>query len=357
MNVHISCTPEFSVDKLDEIIDLLNSIPGELTFKRGELLDQEQFSTINNKFVDLDNLEVLGFDEFLDLVQSYRVINKKKINENEFVILISTIRNDKNWFSAFKKKNIFIHGEEWDLISDVDSKFAIAYQCVGNIFHSLMDLKTEDFHMKSIGCIDDFCGYKPDILLKMQSANICPSCLQRSVEKGINSYMMSHFISILEEIRKEFVISKRFFQQTNLEKVKVDEKCKITIGSKIIVLEPLPKTMYICFLKNIDGILSNKKCENKHLFQEIYDIVKTQNPDKYAIQNMCCNQVEFSDGPLRNIPTFETNRNKIRTELTKKLGTTLANHYSVNKSEGKDRLSLFKIPLREDQLILAPKFR
>ena len=51
-----------------------------------------------------------------------------------FVILISSIRHNENWFGAPNQKNIFVRGDEWDVISEVDSKFGIAYKCVENIF-------------------------------------------------------------------------------------------------------------------------------------------------------------------------------------------------------------------------------
>ena len=140
MNVHITCTPEFSFEKLEEIVSLLISIPGELRFIKGNPLTQVQYKRLNEKFTNIDQISSLEFDEFFDLVQWYREL--KDIHNNDFVILISSIRNSRNWFSAFNKKNIFIHGDEWDLISDVDSKFGLAYQCVGNIFHSLTEFRS-----------------------------------------------------------------------------------------------------------------------------------------------------------------------------------------------------------------------
>ena len=51
-------------------------------------------------------------------------------------------------------------------------------------------------------------------------------------------------------------------------------------------MEVLPRVMYIGFLNNIDGFPSDKKCENKNLFEEIYIKIK-KNPDELAIQKMC----------------------------------------------------------------------
>ena len=353
MNVHITCTPEFSFEKLEEIVSLLISIPGELKFVKGKPLTQVHFKRLNEKFENIDQITGFEFEEFFDLVQWYREL--REIEDNDFVILISSIKNTRNWFSAFNNKNIFIHGDEWDLISDVDSKFGLAYQCVGNIFHSLMDLKINDFHKTAKSCISDFCGYKPDILMKLQSANICQSCYERSVNKGISDLIMTHIISILEEIRMEFVISKKFSRQANLEKVEIDSKGKIKIGDKIIKMDLLPRVMYICFLKNLNGFPTEQLCENKDNFEKIYRLIKKR-PDEYAIIKMCCNKINYANRIERRKPTFETYRSKIRRALIDKLGQTLSNYYAINLVEPQNSQNLFKVNLPPEYLDIDVRF-
>lgn len=360
MNVHITCTPEFSSEKLKEVVDLLSSIPGELKFIYEDPLTKTQYRRLNKKFDDINQISSLSFEEYFYLVQDFRE-RIKEIKNTDFVVLISSIRNYPNWFSAFNNKNIFIHGQEWDMISDVDSKFGIAHQCIENIFQSLIDIDIENYtqepniHWLSIGCINDFCENKIDILKKLQSANICQSCYERSVQKGVNDYIMTHIISILEEIRKEFVISKKYLKQANLEQVKVDEKGKITIGGKAIKMELLSRVMYIGFLKNIDGIPTAKKCENINLFEEIYLLLKS-NPDEFAIQKMCCGTIKYNTSIERRKPTFETYRSKIKMAIKEKLGQTLANYYSVNLVEDQNNQILFKVNMKKELLDISPHF-
>lgn len=363
MKVYITCTPEFSVDKLNEIVSLLKSIPGELDFKTAEPLTQSQYKRINRKFENISQISNLTFEEFFDLVQDNRErIRKEEITENDFVILISSIQNTKEWFSAFNKRNIFIHGDEWDLISNVDSKFGIAHQCVENIFQSISELNIDDIdlepniHQTTIGCINDFCDEKTDIIRKLQTANICPSCYQRAVDKGMSDYILAHIISIIEEIRKEFVIARNFPRQANLEMVIVDEKGNITIGDRIIKMDTLPKVMYINFLKHIEGIPTNKLCESKDQFDEIYKILKS-NPDEYVITRMCCNKLQYKDKiPEKIKPTFEIYRSKIKMALKEKLGDVLSNFYAINLITDQNRQSIFKVPLSNGQFEVHSKF-
>ena len=364
MNVILTCTPEYSPFKLAEIVKLLQSIPGELNFIEGKPFTQAQFKWANKKFENMNQITSLSFSEFFGIVQYYREnreIDNRKINDNEFVIIISSIKNQFNWFSAFQKKNIFVHGDEWDIFSAVDAKFGIAYQCIENVFQSLIELDIEhvdieqNIHMEPIGCINDFCGHKPDILRKLQSANICDGCFQRAKDKGVTYFVLSHIISIMEVIRKEFVISKRFLQEATLEKVIIDETGNVRIGERIIKLDIMPKVLYICFLKNLSGIPSKKLCENKRKFEEIYSLIKT-NPKDDSIRRMCCDEIKENKTRYRYKPTFETYRGKIKMALKEKLGETLSNLYTVNLVQDLDKQNIFKIPLTLGQFEIHLKF-
>lgn len=360
MNVFITCTPEFSYDKLDEIVTLLSSIPGELKFIKGKPLNYTQFRRLNPKFEDVSQIMSLTFEELFDLIQGYREF--REIIDEDYIILVTSIRNRLRWFSAFSKNNIFIQGDEWDLISSVDSKFSIAHQCVENIFQSLIDIdiynaeSEPNIHFDAINCINDFCKNKSHILRKLQSANICESCYQRAIDKGVNDFLLTHIVSILEEIRREFVISKKLLSQTRIEKVVIDEKGNITIGDRIIKMNTLPKVMYINFLRHIEGIPSNKLCENKEQFEGVYIKLKS-NPDDYAIAKMCCNKIKYKNKqPEKNKPTFETYRTRIKNALKDKLGVILANFYAINLITDQNNQSIFKVPLSPGQFEIHPKF-
>jgi len=353
MNVYLTNTPEFSNEKLDEIIALLQGIPGELKFDKKDSFTQSQYKWLNPRFQDIEEIDSLTFKEYFDLVQGYREF-QKDIKDEDFVILISSIRHDGNWFSAFSHRNIFVHGHEWDIISNVDSKFGIAYQCVENIFQSLIDLDImhindePNIHHEPIGCINDLCGYKPEILKKLRMADICDSCYARSQSKGVSDFIITQILDILEVIRKEFVLSGRFKRKHPLEQIKIYPNGKIDIGGKNIVLNILPKVLYICLLKNLDGIPSDEVCENKDLFEQIYLKLK-KNPDELAIQRMCCKKMKGD----KHTPTFAIYKRRINEELIKKLGTTIANYYFVTLVEDKNHQNLYRVNLPEDKLVLS----
>jgi hypothetical protein len=365
MNVYLTSTPEFSNEKIEDVAKLVLEIPGELKFIKCDPLTEAQFNRLCNRPEDVTQISSLSFEEYFDLIQGYRETaktpNNKHFTEDDFIIVISSIRHNLNWFSAFNKRNIFIHGVEWDLISDVDSKFGIAYECVENIFQSLINLDIHNYdqepniHMSSIGCINDFCREKKQILNKLQSANICQSCYERSVASGVNDLVMTHIVSIMEEIRKEFVIYRRFTREANLEKLRIDEKGDIYIGDRKINMNTLPKVMYICFLKNIEGFPTDQICENEKQFEKIYKIIK-KNPDEYAVRRMCCRTITYGNRTEKIRPTFETYRTRIKEALVNVLGDTLTNYYHVNLTEDQNNRNIFRVSLNNDYLEIDPKF-
>jgi uncharacterized LabA/DUF88 family protein len=120
-------------------------------------------------------------------------------------------------------------------------------------------------------------------------------------------------------------------------------------------METLPKVMYINFLNHIEGIPTDKLCENRSQFDDIYQILK-KDPDDYAITKMCCNKVQYRDKIERIKPTFETYRSKIRMALKEKLGDVLSNFYAINLITDQNKQNIFKVPLSNGQFEVHSKF-
>jgi len=360
MNIHITCTPEFSTDTLTEVVDLLSGILGEMKFIYSKPLSTNQTKRLNPRFENINCIDSLSFDDLFNYIDDHRDI--REIGANEFLVVITSIRNNQNWFSAFKENNVFVHGDEWDMISDVDSKFGIAHQCIENIFQSLIKLdinnvmEEQNIHMKSIGCINDFCGNKKEILQKLQSANICDSCFDRAINGDVSGNVIAHIVEILEFIRKQFVISRNFTRTLKPQNIIVDENGIITVGDHEIKMEIMPKTLYIYFLKNLMGLPTNKLCDEVKEFENIYSILNTKNPDLDTVSRLCCNKIKTPTKVITLKPTLETNRSKIKGALKRKLGELLCSKYAINRVKREDDTNIFKINLNQDNIHIAPAF-
>ena len=354
MKVHITCTPEYPEEHLDEIITLLKESPGEIKFEKGELWDRSQFSIFDSRFENIKNITSLTFEEYFTLINKYRII--LKIPNDEFVILISTIKNSKNWFSAFHYKDIFIHGADWDSYSEVDAKYGIAFQCVENIFQSLIELDIDNYedepniHLESTGCINDFCKKKIEVIYKLRNADICESCVDRALNKAINPNILEHISEITEKIRHQFVSKRKFRSEMNPKNVEINEQWQIKIGDK--EFEPsakLSKLLFIYFLTNPDGIQTPELCAKKDDFLKIYKAINTRAHD-YTVKRLCCDDKKIAP------KTFRTYKSRLKKELIQLLGNELAKHYIIQSEEIEHNNFRYKINLEHEYTKIKPLF-
>ena len=354
MNVNITCTPEYSFDELSQIVELLNKVPGEITFRSNtELVTAEQFSMMVDKFESPESIKTLSFEELFKLCDCYRKI--KNIPKDEFIIMITSIPNEKNWFSAFENKYIFVNSEDWKYYSDRDSKFGIAYQIVENIFQSLIKLNISDInnepniHLDSIGCINDMCINKSEVLFKLRTADICESCSKRAVTENLNQIVMNQILEIIDLVRKEFRWTNTKKVESPSEIVTVDEKLKIEIGNKSISIMPTLRVLYVLLLKYNEGVV----------IQKIYNFY-----------DECCEFYKGSEGPRVDLSPikkiiapkdFDFNylsqiKYRINTKLVEILGANNADNYLIELNMEEKSNNKYKINLNKEKIKIASKY-
>jgi len=351
MKVYITSTPEFSFEIVKEVILILNQTPGELEFILGKPLTVNQYSLAHPKMKTIDKIKYLYFDELFGLCNSYRTI--REVPEDAFVVLVTSIKNHKYWFSAFNERNIFIDGEEWEYYTRRDAKYSISYQVLENIFQSLIDLNIDDvenepnIHIPSIGCINDMCMDKKDVMLKLRTADICDSCLDRADEKKVDPLVLEHIKTSIDNLREVFVNSNRIKSKVKPLAVYIDSKRKVNIGDKNIEIVPLQKVLFIFFLKNLQGVETKLLSEYEDDLYEVYLEIR-QSAEKDRIKRMF-NPDKGGD------PSFDIHKSKLNKVLLEKLGAKLAEYYIISKVEIKDGINIYRINLDDDYITIDPK--
>jgi len=353
MKVHIASTPQYSLDELNEITSLLKQIPGELEFILSGSLTSKQLALKNPIWKDIDEIVSLSFDELFQVCDTYRAI--WDIPEEDYVVVVTSFRNDLNWFSAFNGKNIFVHGDGWEYYTKRDSKFGVAQQIVENIFQSQIELDINDIenepniHMESIGCINDMCSKKTEILLKLRTADICDSCLDRAEEKNVNPLILEHISVIIRNLREAFVNSNRIKSTIKPKDVLIDSERSIKIGKSNVDLHPLNKVLFIFFLKNLQGIETKLVCEYQEDLYNIYKEIR-DDPERLPIKRM------FESVTGAN-PTFEIVRSRLNKALVEQLGAQLAEYYILTTLVIRDGINKYKINLEDEYIKIEPSKR
>lgn len=350
MKVYLTSTPEFSLEVLTEVALILGRTPGELEFILGKPLTVAQYGLANPKMNSIETIENLSFDEFFDLCNTYRII--KELPDDAYVVLVTSIKNHKDWFSAFKGKNIFIHGEEWEYYTKKDAKYGISYQVVENIFQSQIELNIDDvdnepnIHMESIGCINDMCMNKTDVMLKLRTADICGSCIDRAINRNVNPLVLQHIQESIESLRTEFVNSYRITSAVKPLVVHIDHKRSIKIGDKKFEIVALQKVLFIFFLKNTQGIETKLVCDHQDELISLYKEIRTSG-EKTKIKRMF-------DPEKGADPSFDSHKSKLNRALYNVLGAKLAEFYIITKVEIQDRKNIYKINLDDDYIRIDP---
>ena len=347
MNIHVTSTPDISDEFIQSICDELNKVKGEMKFIKGNKLSINQLTRLNQSFNQVDEIESLSFDELFSICEGYRFI--EGIDDDKFVVLLTSIRNDLKWFSASLGKNIFVDTNDWEELTGKNPKYSISYQIIENIFQSLLGITYQNadgnpnVHSNTRGCINDFCENKSDVLLKLRTADICLSCINRAIELGVTGNTLNNIQKIFLNLSKE-IRSLNTQALVQPEVIHIYEKGRIEIGNKEIKLEPLPKTLFIFFVKHTDGKALNSL--DAHT-QELFEIYLKIRPGGELIK------IENLVKPYLNpSSTFTKNMSSLNKSLITQLGDSIAEYYTVNK-DGDD---IYKVRITPDYLDIRPEF-
>jgi hypothetical protein len=360
MKIHLICSPEYNIEDLKEVYELLNSFKGTMEFYMSEyefnkmdfnFLNYELYPEHNFKFESDKKKKTfikelgypLSFEELFSLCDSFR--KKRRIRRNDFVVLITNRFNSLNWFSHCNAdKNIFIHAAEWEKFHiRVHHKYPVAYQVIENILQNLMDIESLDgynefVHYHVRGCINDFCKDKREVILKLRTADICGSCFKRIEEMEIPFDITDQVFQILEGLRTQFLFSKKVNRVSVPYTIYINEDNKLLIpqlGNMELKLEPILSSLYILFLLNPEGIKARDLSGHSSKLRNIY---------KFLNPNAIPEQVRKSINDLTNYDngSFSQKKAKINKEIKSLLGDTRAQDFLITGRPGQP----FKINLR-----------
>lgn len=348
MKVYITGTPNVPKKTIDEITTLLNSVNGEIKFIPIDPYTKEQLVFSNPKFQDLDQIGLLSAEELFKLGSTYRIMNPL-IQMEDIVVVISQFTHSDYWFSATSMNNIFVDANGWEYITENDSIYGISYQIIENVFQSLIGIqydnaiKHPNVHMHPIGCINDMCVEKKDVMLKLRSGYICNSCLQKAVERNVSQSKILQIHQLIQIIR-DMLMNFDFLKQIIIpEQTIVDEKCNVVIGKYKFVEDALVRTLFIFYLIFLEGVKINSLDEKKYkdVLKFIYGKLQKRHYPK-VIDNLCL--------PIQdNSSTFLKVKSVLNKNLINLLGKQLSEYYVILK---KDESDIYKINLSPEYLEL-----
>ena len=362
MDIHLIRSTEVDKSLFTKTVDLLQSIPGPIRFscQPDSLINFDEDELQHQTIINADGLfkqekvmlsmifereesvkpsfplerKAASWNNLFRKAADYR--RKNNIPENQFVILITNIPNQSNWFAAVDVNNPhngFIHAADWHFLIDCSAAFPVAYEVIAlalqkHLFNGVIELR-QKVHGTSIGCVSDLCMNKREIILKLRTADICPSCM-RALKEKLPLNVIHHARMLMESLRVKMLFAQNFKQDIPLSRLIITSQKKLYLpdfDNQEVKLRPLEKALYFLFLEEPEGIYLSNLCDHREKLYAIYTRLSNRgmlDEMKVRIDNMA--------NVLSNSASEKISR--IRQVFEELIGQDLAEHYIIRGEVG-----------------------
>lgn len=202
MKITLTATPDVEPQLLEDVLGLLTAAPS------GPI----QFDFVQDLPVEF-NQDGFEFDAFFDACRAWRRQTHRP--DHEYVFVLTGLRNAPNWFSHIDKeaggRSAFLFTGDWEFYTPrAHPKYPLAAEVVVNQLVMMLHEKVGEqtlggmLHMAPVGCVLDFCEWKPEITFKLRTGDICEECMQNALAVMSKDELVQ-LVGILEESRKGMV--------------------------------------------------------------------------------------------------------------------------------------------------------
>lgn len=363
MNIHLIRESTFIRESFDAVVALLHQFPGPVKFisheapveynddeLTEELWDQERMMTKQTMIYEDSIMPVtqVSWETIFAHCDEARALYH--IPANEPVVLLTHYANEFNWFQGADptgRKNLFVQTSMWDLFLTVDLIYPVVYQVATIPLKILMytdfSERRQMAHQTPRSCINDFCGNKAEITMKLRTADICPECIEIIRQKKIDPLITSQTFAILEGIRRQFTYYSTLSGSSEPARLEVNYRERtFTLPQLGILLPfgPMEKTVYHLFLNHPEGIAyaalpDDHRDELIRLYGNYSDTGSIATM-KARIDNLCTDRDSMS-----NIIS------RIRRKIESTLPQSIAKYYVISGENGRKQ----KIKLGEEWIV------
>ncbi len=316
---------DVSLETFEAALQLLQAIPGMNVFVgQGDPLP-------------LPDKRVLPWSVLFELCQMAR--RKNEVEADSFVFVLTEKPNENNFFGYLDPQhphNGFIHAGDWERFIHCPPELPVAYHILALMVQKQMVQSERELahilHEEPVGCVNDFCQNKREVILKMRTADICPACMQLLTPK-LTPPEINHIFELMESLRIKMLFAQNMRQHIQPSPLVVTVENNLVIpayGNLEIRMTPLEKTLYLLFMRHPEGIHLTSLVEHKAELQEIYTNISSLDSlmgMRQSIDDMC--------NALNNSASEKLS--KIKVQFEKALGKELAKHYYIQGKRGEKK--------------------
>ncbi|NDC76446.1 MAG: hypothetical protein EBZ67_00960 [Chitinophagia bacterium] len=210
--------------------------------------------------------EAAEFEELYEVCSCAR--GALRIPSNEYLVLLTDRPNRMNHFAGMdisEPRNGYVHAGEWNLYLACEDALPVAFTVLNLVLLHKSEpdqtLLTAVLHQKPIGCVNDFCGYKADVIFKLRTGDICEACIERMRRHGLSDMYLEHAIRILGHLSGQMKHHFAFKPKLELSSVVID-MCEGTVTlpdyeDRMVQIPPISLAYYVLLLLHVDGILND----------------------------------------------------------------------------------------------------
>ncbi|WP_157580822.1 hypothetical protein [Rudanella lutea] len=362
MTIHLLRDPDYEPDDYFALCSLLKSLnlPGwrfvvpEMEFdpdefetvwggghRRRDALRFQYRSPVQKIMLHVGRNAPLSWRELFGVCQFYR--STRRVDPTHEVVLLTSRPNALNWFSAFDGQgNIFIHTADWERYVSAEAKYPIAYQVLSNTLQQRMGLAKDVTltHKEPIGCMNDFCGEKQQISLKLRTGDICTECLEGLMQAEVPHVLVESALSGFEQLRRQMLFRQGF--RRSVGQLVVGRHGQLLFpqqGNLEVRMSTLARTLYLFYLRHREGIPFTRLGDYTAELYRLYGRISgSGSPDQMQAS------VQRLVNPLEN--SFNENLSRTKKAFNDTLGVSMAAPYQiVREPDDRYRIHLEGFPL------------
>ena len=318
--------------------DKTHPFPQEMLRRISEYsISQESLSEEAQYIEAPQKLTRLKWEDIFDRCKLFRELYD--IPDLEFVILLTDKGNEFNWFAAPDPKggrNGFVQTSGLGFYLPGFSRASIVYLITTHLLrhHMFSDIRemSEGVHQKSVGCMNDFCGNKTELILKLRTADLCSDCVKRLEDKQVDPLLAAQAFEIMEAMRGEILFRDRYSLLKKPSRMNISGP-NFTIkfpdlANIELKLDKIEKTIYLFFLGKPKGVKLNMLDEHREELTELYLKVSPTSDRVTATRRIN----ERTDNA--HTQKISETISKIRKKINDLLGNEMGEHYIIAGANG-----------------------
>ena len=154
--------------------------------------------------------EGIPLQDLFDAGRRFREANS--IPNKDFVFTLTEFPNAQNFYASLNPADTrtgFLHAGDWELFIECERELPIAFTIVNMLvgyhtspyFHQMADF----LHHRPIGCANDLCFNKREVIFKLRTGDVCSNCIQAMQRNKWSDLGIDHAMRMKKDCIRSFL--------------------------------------------------------------------------------------------------------------------------------------------------------